>query len=236
MSVSVTITSDIWAIPNLSLTERTVLAAYRQYGSVSFNQTTFSELTGIPLRSISSAVRILNIGGFLDTHGQREITQPLRETTQPLRSEQPPSPPLLLSPPDGSPCTPSFTPPIILPTPSPEKPLPGAPAVREDLSAGFAEFWEAWPRTDRKEKKKDCLKKWRCKFLCRVAPVIMADVAARKNSRKWLDGFEPAPLTYLNGELWDDGEVINDRPEPADDDDGGLFNYPSVDEALGDMD
>jgi hypothetical protein len=70
----------------------------------------------------------------------------------------------------------------------------------------FAEFWSAWPNTDRKTRKADCEKKWITKGCDAVANRILAHVEACKGTRKWQEGFEPAPMTYLNGLLWQDGD------------------------------
>jgi hypothetical protein len=69
----------------------------------------------------------------------------------------------------------------------------------------FPDFWSSWPNSDRKADRKKCLEKWRRNAWDSEADSIIAHVAAMKASRKWLDGFEPAPLTYLNGERWRDG-------------------------------
>jgi hypothetical protein len=62
-----------------------------------------------------------------------------------------------------------------------------------------------WPRSQRKQDRKACADKWARKRLDAEADAILADLAAQKRSRQWLDGFEPAPLTYLNRERWRDG-------------------------------
>jgi hypothetical protein len=69
----------------------------------------------------------------------------------------------------------------------------------------FTEFWNSWPNTDRKADRKKCLEKWQRKGWDSEADSILSHVTAMKATRKWLDGFEPAPLTYLNGERWRDG-------------------------------
>lgn len=72
----------------------------------------------------------------------------------------------------------------------------------------FAEFWSAWPAGDRKQDRKKCLAKWqRCRW-DDEADAIVAHVAAMKVTRQWRDGYEPAPLTYLNGERWRDGVPV----------------------------
>lgn len=70
---------------------------------------------------------------------------------------------------------------------------------------GFAEFWGIWPKTDRKTAKAECQKRWKARGLEPVADQIAAHVAAMKTSKQWRDGFEPAPLTYLNQRRWEDG-------------------------------
>ena len=69
----------------------------------------------------------------------------------------------------------------------------------------FPDFWSAWPSTDRKQDRKRCLAKWQRGGFDKVADRIVAHVTAAKTTKKWIDGFEPAPLTYLNGERWADG-------------------------------
>jgi hypothetical protein len=82
-------------------------------------------------------------------------------------------------------------------------PSPKAPATAKR----FPEFWLTWPNTDRKAGKAKCEEKWK-RFNCdAIADQILAHVAALKQTRKWQEGFEPAPMTYLNGKLWLDGEV-----------------------------
>jgi hypothetical protein len=74
----------------------------------------------------------------------------------------------------------------------------------------FPDFWAVWPTGDRKQDRKKCLAKWvRCAWDAE-ADAIVAHVVAMKATRQWRDGYEPAPLTYLNGERWRDGV-----PSPA---------------------
>lgn len=80
---------------------------------------------------------------------------------------------------------------------------------REDISpvaSRFQDFWTAWPNTDRRTRKAECEKKWKAKGLDSIADQILAHVEICKLTRKWQDGYEPAPLTYLNGKLWEDGD------------------------------
>ena len=72
----------------------------------------------------------------------------------------------------------------------------------------FPEFWAAWPNTERKQDRKKCLAKWQRSRWDADADVIVTHVLAMRETRKWRDGFEPAPLTYLNGERWRDGVTV----------------------------
>lgn len=66
----------------------------------------------------------------------------------------------------------------------------------------FDEFWAAYPGSAAKPQ---CLAKWKSKGLDALANAILADIANKKaNDRRWLDGFTPNPLTYLNQERWND--------------------------------
>lgn len=80
------------------------------------------------------------------------------------------------------------------------------PTSVPDTLDGFAEFWKTWPSTDRKTAKAECLKRWKSKGLEPLADQILAHLRGRKNTKKWQEGYEPAPLTYLNQRHWEDGE------------------------------
>lgn len=78
-------------------------------------------------------------------------------------------------------------------------------ASRED-PPGFAEFWKAWPITDRKQAKGKCLDAWKKASAERDAAVIVAHVEALKTSASWTKNggeFIPAPLVYLNQRRWE---------------------------------
>lgn len=81
------------------------------------------------------------------------------------------------------------------------KPLSGKP---DAVPSGFAEFWQAWPKSPRKDGKAECLKRWRLRGLEADAAHIVAAVHAKAQTRKWLDGYEPAPLTFINQRQWMD--------------------------------
>lgn len=88
------------------------------------------------------------------------------------------------------------------PITSNQEPTPKVPKGTED---GFQNFWDAWPATDRKVAKKTCRDKWVKLGLNAVAEQILAHVEAQKETRKWQEGYEPAPLTYINQRRWEDG-------------------------------
>jgi len=78
--------------------------------------------------------------------------------------------------------------------------------ISSTKSTRFAEFWEVWPKSARKVAKATCEKKWASGGLDKVADQIISHVTAMKSSKQWLDGFEPAPVTYINQRRWEDGD------------------------------
>jgi hypothetical protein len=66
---------------------------------------------------------------------------------------------------------------------------------------GFDRFWSAYP-ANRKEAKKSCAEKWVAKNLEALADQIVSHVIAM--TPVWGE-FNPAPLTYINQERWNDG-------------------------------
>lgn len=78
--------------------------------------------------------------------------------------------------------------------------------ITSTKSTRFSEFWECWPRSSRKVAKATCEKKWASAGLDKLADQIIAHVTALKSSKQWTDGFEPAPVTYLNQRRWEDGD------------------------------
>ena len=71
--------------------------------------------------------------------------------------------------------------------------------------ADFEKFWEVWPSSQRKVAKQKCLAIWKQKKLSQKTDQIIAHVKSLKSTKQWTDGFEPAPLTYLNQGRYDDG-------------------------------
>lgn len=78
-------------------------------------------------------------------------------------------------------------------------------------SGAFREFWDAWPRNERKQAKGKCEAIWKRKGLDAKAREILAHVSALKTTDSWRGGFVPAPLVYLNQERWDGAEFAMAR-------------------------
>lgn len=69
----------------------------------------------------------------------------------------------------------------------------------------FEDFWSAWPKSERKQDKVKCARKWKDGGLDAEADRILADIAVKRQTQKWQGGFIEAPLVYLNGKRWEDG-------------------------------
>lgn len=68
----------------------------------------------------------------------------------------------------------------------------------------FGEFWDAWPETRKRDRKK-AEATWKRRNLDTMADRIIADVQARKaQDDQWIRGYVPMPTTYLNGDRWED--------------------------------
>lgn len=78
---------------------------------------------------------------------------------------------------------------------------------------GFLQFWSVWPKSPRKVGRAPCLAKWVANGLEDRAAEIIAHVNALKTTKQWRDGFDPAPLTYLNQRRWEDGPVEERKDE-----------------------
>ena len=78
--------------------------------------------------------------------------------------------------------------------------------IIKPLSNKFDEFWSTWPSSTRKVGKMACFKKWEARKLDSIGDKIIAHVKSLKNSKAWLSGFEPAPLTYINQSRWEDAQ------------------------------
>lgn len=69
----------------------------------------------------------------------------------------------------------------------------------------FDDFWAAYPNTPRRVAKAKCRALWKSKKLDEVGEDIIEHVRKMSTTRQWQDGYEPAPLTYLNQRRWEDG-------------------------------
>ncbi len=83
-----------------------------------------------------------------------------------------------------------------------------SPEKSDVIPLAFAEFWKAWPATELKTAKTECLKRWKTRCLESEAAAIVAHVTASARTKTWIDGFEPAPLTYINQKRWQDGPPV----------------------------
>jgi len=95
----------------------------------------------------------------------------------------------------------------------PNQPIAEAKAeANKKTGVRFDDFWQIWPKHERKQDKKKCHEKWIKDGLDALADRIVGDVAARKMGQKWSDPkYIEAPLVYLNGARWDDG-YVPDKP------------------------
>jgi hypothetical protein len=78
------------------------------------------------------------------------------------------------------------------------------PLTPQGGAVRFEDFWLAWPKNDRKQDKAKCRDKWAKSDLDSVADVILADVKAKRGTKKWQEGFIEAPEVYLNNRRWED--------------------------------
>lgn len=92
-----------------------------------------------------------------------------------------------------------------------EKEIPPTP---QGGMTRFEDFWTAWPKSERKQDKVKCAKKWRRDGLDCKADQILGDIAVKRQTQKWQEGYVEAPLVYLNGKRWEDG-VTPAAEEPA---------------------
>lgn len=76
---------------------------------------------------------------------------------------------------------------------------------RSTYSESFNHFWSAYPNTSRRVAKGKCFDIWKRKNLETIADEVVEHVKAMAKTKQWKDGYEPAPLTYLNQDRWEDG-------------------------------
>ena len=90
--------------------------------------------------------------------------------------------------------------------------------TNEQTNKRICRFDEFWNEYTKKVAKKDCLKKWRSKQLDLKIELLVADIKKRKaEDSNWHKGFIPNPLTYINGERWEDeitvSKSFNNNPQ-----------------------
>ena len=81
----------------------------------------------------------------------------------------------------------------------------------------FPEFWDAWPKNERKHDKAKCCEHWARHDLDKTAEAILADVRGKRGSVKWTEAdgkYIEAPLTYLRGKRWEDGTELAIKGKP----------------------
>ena len=82
--------------------------------------------------------------------------------------------------------------------------------IREDkiikTIVRFDEFWNIYPPV-RKTNKKGCMEKWKAKDLDSIADKVIGYVKTMKETKQWKEGFVPAPMTLINQERWEDGNI-----------------------------
>lgn len=82
--------------------------------------------------------------------------------------------------------------------------------IAQRFALRFAEFWQLYPKRVGKE---PCLRKWKASKLDNKADEILAKLKVQvETDARWLDGFAPNPLTYLNQARWND-EIQLAKPE-----------------------
>jgi hypothetical protein len=96
----------------------------------------------------------------------------------------------------------------------PKKEISKASPSHPPSGGRFAEFWSAWPKSERKQDKKACAAKWKLKGYDAQAEQILADIAVKRETTKWQEGYIEGPLVYLNNERWLDG-VTPDAGKPG---------------------
>ena len=76
----------------------------------------------------------------------------------------------------------------------------------------FDQFWDALPRV-RRTNKKGCREKWDAKKLDDQADRILKWVKAMSRTKEWKGGYNPAPMTIINQERWNDGMPEFETPK-----------------------
>ena len=74
--------------------------------------------------------------------------------------------------------------------------------TRQDVTNGFDEFYERYPKKPGPKKSRPAWIKNKCSLLVEK---IMNDLSEREKCENWIPGneFVPLPTTYLNGHSWE---------------------------------
>jgi len=93
------------------------------------------------------------------------------------------------------------------PIPSTQNPIPKNHTTlsleeQELCDKTFIDFWDIYPKNERKIRKKACEEKWKKKKLYKIADKIINHIRQMKNSDQWRRGFAPGPIVYINQERW----------------------------------
>lgn len=83
------------------------------------------------------------------------------------------------------------------------------------VASRFEDFWNTWPKSERKQDKSKCAAKWKAQNLDDIAELIIADVNTKKRTQKWQGGFIEAPEVYLNNKRWEDGVTPDEHGKPS---------------------
>ena len=97
------------------------------------------------------------------------------------------------------------------PLEAPSKPRQEQEQEQDKYLPGFTRFWDAWPKSDRKDAKGKCQDSWKRAKAEPVADQVIAHVERMKASRDWTKNggeFIPAPLVYLNQKKWEGAEDV----------------------------
>jgi uncharacterized protein YdaU (DUF1376 family) len=144
--------------------------------------------------------------------GMEELRQRVSALQVSGPETQPEMPPAMAP---ATPATATQTPLPIHQTPEKKKTLP-PPAGG---CARFEDFWSAWPKNERKQDKVKCARRWKDAGLDAEAERILADIAVKRQTQKWQEGYIEAPLVYLNGKRWEDGVT----PQAGEQGGGSMF-------------
>jgi uncharacterized protein YdaU (DUF1376 family) len=88
---------------------------------------------------------------------------------------------------------------------------------KQDIQASnkFDLFWLAYPSNQRKVNKEGCRRHWISNNLDTVVDKIVSHVNRMKESKDWIAGFVPMPMTYLNQRRWEAEDRVGLSQSPV---------------------